>query len=156
MNVAVDGESDDVLISFQERSEPDGPLIETVIAGRDVRDDDTYLSVLFHLAQKRLKPLKLITWVASGAPEIEVPDIARLSSNSNDSHLVKSGSIGELELLTVISCLSISGFSICIKPLTPLLDVELKHRVWLAEVLAVSFSEIVVAFNGVDGLVAKL
>jgi len=68
-----------MLISVHERSESDRPAIETIITRRNMTKNDTNFTIDFHLVEQVFKPLEFISWIVSVGPEIEVPDVTRLS-----------------------------------------------------------------------------
>lgn len=88
VNMTVHSKSDDVLISFDEGLVSDSPFVETLVAGWDVTHDDTDLTIDFHLGEELFQPVEFFTGIVSLTPQIEVPDIAWLCVQCNNTHLV--------------------------------------------------------------------
>ena len=151
------GETDDVLESFTDGSEADGPLIQGGTSTRgNVRDDDSYLSILLHLVQEVAQPLELISRVFSSRPQIEVKLVHGLGGHSNHSHFLVVSSIAESQSLTVVAGLFVGLLGLLIQIALPLLQVEVDHRILLIEILAVGGTKVVVSFQWIHRELAEV
>ena len=124
-------------------------------------NEDCNLTSCLDSLQSFMQPCEDIAWVVTLCHQIEVHRVASLSVNGNDVHIVEvlckaCGLILNLELLCIVTRLSINSLSSLIKVFSPLLKVEGDHRILLREVLGVGRDKVVVALQRVQLVVGKV
>jgi hypothetical protein len=110
--------------------------------------ENSLFTLSFHVSENTLQPREFITWVREYFPEVPVHVVARLSSHSKDSRIVKELFVClafKLEILGIISSLSKCLNGLLIEPEIPYCCQILNHVVlWAREILDINREHVVI------------